>query len=109
MLAATLVVVLITTLAPALGPHLAGLLSPFPVFGAIVAVFTHHAHGPVGATQALDGLVLGLFAPAVFFLVLALTLPPFGLIAFALASAAAITTHVVAMLAIPRDRHTALP
>ena len=51
MVAATAVVVLITTLAPFLGSHLAGLLSPFPVFGAVVAVFAHRAHGPHAATQ----------------------------------------------------------
>jgi uncharacterized membrane protein (GlpM family) len=60
MLAATAVVVLITTLAPTLGPHLAGLLSPFPVFGAVLALFTHHRYGAAGAMQVLDGLLLGL-------------------------------------------------
>lgn len=102
MLAATTVVVLITTFAPALGSHLAGLLSPFPVFGAVLAVFTHHSHGPGAATQALDGLVLGLLAPAVFFLLLALTLPAAGLLAFVLATAAAVAAQVVSLLAIPR-------
>jgi len=103
MLAATAVVVLITALAPVLGSHLAGLLSPFPVFGAVLAILTHRTHGPTGAVQVLDGLLLGLLAPAVFFLVLALMLPAVGLFAFAIATAAAITTHVVAMLAIPRE------
>jgi hypothetical protein len=74
MLVATGVVVLITALAPVLGAHLAGLLSPFPVFGAVLAIFTHHIHGPTGAIQILDGLLLGLLAPGVFFLVLTLTL-----------------------------------
>src|SRR5262249_57033317 len=39
MLAATAVVVAITSFAPVLGSHLAGLLSPFPVFAAVLAVF----------------------------------------------------------------------
>jgi hypothetical protein len=82
MVAATGVVVLITASAPTLGPHLAGLLSPFPVFGAVPAAFTHHSHGPEGAMQVLDGLLLGLLAAAVFFLALALTLPLVGLAAF---------------------------
>jgi hypothetical protein len=103
MLAATTVAVVITTLAPLLGSHLAGLLSPFPVFGAAIAIFTHHTHGPAGATQALDGLLLGLAAPAVFFLVLALAIPPVGLAAFAIATAAAVVAQGVTMLAIPRD------
>lgn len=41
MLLATAMVVLIAELAPLLGPHLAGLLSPCPVFGAVLAIFTH--------------------------------------------------------------------
>lgn len=87
---ATGVVVAITTLAPVLGPHLAGLLSPFPVFGAVLAVFTHRTHGGAAAGAVLGGLVLGLGAPAVFFLVLALALPSVGLVSLALASAAAL-------------------
>lgn len=104
MLAATTVVVLITTLAPRLGSHLAGLLSPFPVFGAVLATFTHHTHGPTAAAQALDGLLLGLLAPAVFFLVLALMLRPIGLPAFALATAAALVAQGITLLGIPREQ-----
>jgi hypothetical protein len=100
--AATAVVVLITTLAPLLGSHLAGLLSPFPVFAAVLAVFTHRSHGPSGAALTLDGLVLGLLAPAVFFLVLSLTLPRVGLLAFAFATAAAFAAQAVTLVAIPR-------
>jgi hypothetical protein len=101
--AATTVVLAITTLAPFLGPHLAGLLSPFPVFAAVLAIFTQHTHGPTAATQTLDGLMLGLLAPAVFFLVLAVTLPPVGLWAFVFATAAALGAQAVTMLLIPRD------
>jgi uncharacterized membrane protein (GlpM family) len=104
MIAATAVVVLITGLAPTLGSHLAGLLSPFPVFAAVLAIFTHQTHGSYGAVQVLDGLLLGLFAAAVFFLVLALLLPVLGLLAFAVATAAAIGTQAITMLAIPRDQ-----
>jgi uncharacterized membrane protein (GlpM family) len=103
MIAATAVVMFITTLAPVLGSHLAGLLSPFPVFAAVLAVFTHHTHGPTAATQTLDGLVLGLLAPTVFFLVLALTLQQVGLPAFAFATAAAFAAQALSLLAIPRQ------
>lgn len=109
MLAATAVVLLITGLAPVLGAHLAGLLSPFPVFGAVLAVFTHRADGSAAACQVLGGLTLGLFAPAIFFVTLALTLPPIGLAAFALASAAAIATHGLSMLAMPSTQREVLP
>jgi hypothetical protein len=109
MVAATTVVLLITTLAPFLGSHLAGLLSPLPVFGAVLALFTHRTHGARAATQALDGLLLGLIAPAVFFLALALALPAIGLSAFVLASVAAFGAQGVSMLAIPRDAEPRVP
>jgi hypothetical protein len=86
MAAATAVVLVITALAPVLGPLLAGLLSPFPVFGAVLAIFTHHRHGPAAAGGVLRGLMLGLFAPTMFFLVLAMTLPVLGLPAFVLSA-----------------------
>ncbi|MDQ0904628.1 hypothetical protein QFZ22_000613 [Streptomyces canus] len=47
----------------ALAPHLAGLLSPFPVFGVVMAVFTHRTHGASAAVSVLDGLIMGLAAP----------------------------------------------
>jgi hypothetical protein len=101
MTVATTVVLAITTLAPVIGAHLAGLLSPFPVFGVVLAVFTYHTYGPSGATAVLDGLVLGLAAAAVFFLVLALALPSLGLWSFAIAILAALFTQAVTMFAIP--------
>ncbi|XVV39154.1 hypothetical protein ACQPXT_39480 [Streptomyces sp. CA-100214] len=73
MAVATGVVLGIIALAPLIGPHLAGLLSPFPVFGLVMAVFTHRTHGPGAAAAVLDGLVMGLAAPAIFFLTLAIT------------------------------------
>jgi hypothetical protein len=62
MLVATAVTFAITA-APFIGPLLAGLLSPLPVFGIVLAVFSHHAHGPTAAIGVLDGLVIGLLAP----------------------------------------------
>jgi hypothetical protein len=100
MAVATAVVLTITALAPITGPYLAGLLSPFPVFGVVLALFTH-THGPNGATAVIDGLLLGLAAPAVFFLVLALTLPPLGLASFALATLASLITQAGTMFTIP--------
>lgn len=104
MFAATAVVLAITGLAPVVGPHVAGLLSPFPVFGAVLAISTHHTVGPAGAVSVLDGLILGLLAPSVFFLALALTLPPIGFVAFAVASAAGLLAQATSMFAIPRSQ-----
>jgi hypothetical protein len=102
MLVATGVVVAITGLAPALGARVAGLLSPFPVFAAVLTIFAHRAHGAVGATGVLDGLLLGLFAPAVFFLALAMALPAVELVAFAIATVAALVVQAATMLALRR-------
>jgi hypothetical protein len=101
MATATTVVIVITALAPVLGPLLAGLLSPFPVFGAVLATFTHHGHGPAAASSVLRGLMLGLFAPTTFFLTLATVLPVLGLPAFAPATAAALITQAITLRAIP--------
>jgi hypothetical protein len=101
MLAATAVVLTITALAPVIGPRLAGLLSPFPVFGMVLALFTHRTHGSRGAVAVFDGLVLGLAAPAVFFLLIALTLPVLGLPAFLLAAVAALVTQALTLFAMP--------
>jgi hypothetical protein len=102
MIVATGVAFAVTAAAPVIGPHLAGLLSPLPVFGIVLAVFSHRAHGPAAAVAVLDGLVLGLLAPAVFFLAAALALLAVGLTAFVLATAAALLVQATTLLALPR-------
>jgi hypothetical protein len=81
MLAATAVVLLLTGFAPALGPHLSGLLAPFPIYGTILAVFTHHFEGASAGIRLVRGLALGLFAFAAFFVVVALLLERSGTLA----------------------------
>jgi len=94
MAAAAFLVTLLTALAGALGPHLSGLLAPFPIIATVLAVFTHHFQGGPAAVQLIRGLVTGFFTFAVFFLVLALALEPHGPgPAFALASAIALVVH----------------
>jgi hypothetical protein len=83
---ATAFVLLITGFAPALGPHLTGLLSPFPLFTATLAAFAHHQQGSAAAMKVLRGLLMGLFSYAGFFFTLALLLVPAGIpAAFAIA------------------------
>jgi hypothetical protein len=101
MLAATGVAFAVTAAAPVIGARLAGLLSPLPVFGIVLAVFSHHAQGPTAAVGVLDGLVVGLLAPAVFFLAVALALPALDLVAFAVATVAALFAQASTMLALP--------
>jgi uncharacterized membrane protein (GlpM family) len=104
MVLATAMVVLITELAPVLGPYIAGLLSPFPVFGAVLAIFTHRSDGDRGAVAVLDGFLIGLLTPAVFFVALAFALPAVGLAAFALTTGGALATQGVSMLLLPQMR-----
>jgi hypothetical protein len=83
---ATVFVLLVTGLAPILGPHLTGLLTPFPLFTATLASFTHHQVGPAAAIKVFRGLMLGLFSFASFMFTLALLLEPVGIgAAFAVA------------------------
>lgn len=94
MLAATAVVVTITGVAHSLGPRLSGLLTPFPVAATILGGFTHHFEGAAAAVRLFRGMLAGLFAFAVFFLMLAVTLGPWGLAAsFGAASLSALLLH----------------
>ena len=68
---ATGFVLLITGVAPVLGPHLTGLLIPFPIFTATVAAFAHYQHGPAAAISVFRGLLMGLFSYASFMFTLA--------------------------------------
>ena len=79
MIVATTFVIALTAAAAALGPRLTGLLSPFPLYGAVLAGFAHAIDGPASATAVLRGLLLGLFSFASFFLVLAVTLEQWGI------------------------------
>ena len=77
---ATGFVLVITSLAPVVGPHMAGMLVPFPLFTATLAVFAQHQSGGVAAISVLRGLLLGLFSYASFMFTLALLLVPAGII-----------------------------
>jgi hypothetical protein len=79
MILATAFVVLITGLASTVGPHLAGLLSPFPIFSATMAAFAQHQYGTTAPLGVLRGLLLGLFSYASFMFTLALLLMPAGI------------------------------
>jgi hypothetical protein len=105
MVVATAFVLLLTGVAEALGPHLTGLLAPFPLYAAILAVFAHALEGAGGATRVVRGLVLGLFAFAAFFLVLASTLVGAGIgRAFAAAVVVALAVQCVSLAALRRTR-----
>ena len=92
-------VLVLTGLAGAFGPHLSGLLAPFPVITSVLAVFTH-AHG--GSAQVgilLRNFLVGFYGFAAFCFVLAVALPALATAAaFGLATAAALTAQTAILL-----------
>ena len=103
----TAFVLLLTAGAPALGAKLTGLLAPFPLYGAILAVFAHHQHGAESAVQVLRGLLFGLFSFAGFFLALALLLCRVEIIwSFAAAIVVALAIQAGTLWALRRQRRT---
>jgi hypothetical protein len=82
MAVATAFVVALTAAAPFLGPRLAGLLAPFPLYGAVLAAFAHRLQGVPAAIGVMRGLLLGLFSFSAFFAVLATLLAHDVVLAF---------------------------
>jgi hypothetical protein len=93
MIVATIVVVGLTTAAPFLGSTAIGLLSPVPVATTVLCCFTHAHAGGEAARQVLRGMVLSGFSFAIFFAVVALSLPPMGPAAYVLAAIATALVH----------------
>ncbi|MDR3670450.1 MAG: hypothetical protein P4L36_06385 [Holophaga sp.] len=74
MIVATAFVIALTALARSLGPQLSGLISPFPVYGLVMAGFTQRHGGPAAVVGMMRGIVLGALALLAFFLVAGLCL-----------------------------------
>lgn len=90
MITATAIIFILTGVAHALGPRASGILSAFPAYTTILAVFNHRL-GSSAAVQVLRGVSAGLYTAATFFLILAISLSRLGPVsAFILASLAAL-------------------
>lgn len=76
---ATGLVLLLTTVADALGPQLSGLISPFPAFSVIFAAFTHAQLGARSASNLLRGVIVGSGGYATFFVAVGALLPSLGI------------------------------
>jgi hypothetical protein len=93
-LAATALVLLITEGAPVLGPHLSGLLTPFPVYATILGVFTLKFEGANASALFLRGVITGCLTTAVFLLIVSYFVVSLGLISvMGLASLVVILIH----------------
>lgn len=94
MFVATAFVVILTAIASSLGPQLSGLLSTFPLYASILAVFTHRFQDAAAARRLLRGLITGIFTFAVFFLLIAALVERWGIVvAFGLATLIALLLH----------------
>lgn len=98
-LAALGLVLALTAVSGAFGPHLSGLLAPFPIITSVLAVFTH-AHG--GVTQVavlLRNFLFGFYGFAAFCFTLAVALPALATAAaFSLAAATAFAVQATTFL-----------
>lgn len=72
--AATLLVVLVSTLAPYLGPALSGVLAPIPVISWPLIVFARVQTGVAASLDVVRGSVQGAFGVLAFYLCLYMTL-----------------------------------
>lgn len=98
-LAALGLVLGLTAVSGTLGPHLSGLLAPFPIITSVLAVFTH-AHGGVAQAEVLlRNFLFGFYGFAAFCFVLAVALPTLSTAtAFCLATVAALTMQATIFL-----------
>jgi hypothetical protein len=98
-LAALALVLGLTAASGALGPHLSGLLAPFPVIASVLSVFTQ-AHGGVAQLGVLlRNFLLGFYGFAAFCFVLVISLPALATAAaFGLATAAALAVGAITLL-----------
>ena len=78
MATAAVFVATLTSFSLLLGPQLSGILSAFPVFGIILATFTHAQQGGQAVRQLLRGTILGSFGIAGFYGVISWLLPLSG-------------------------------
>jgi hypothetical protein len=94
--AALALVVALTAASGALGPHLSGLLAPFPIITSVLAVFTH-AHGGTDQVRVLlRNFLVGFYGFAAFCFTLAVTLDSIGVAAaFSIALLAALSVQAV--------------
>jgi hypothetical protein len=94
MAVATALVLVITGAAPILGPQLSGLLTTYPVYAGVLAVFAHAQRGGAAATHVVRGLCYGLIAFATFFLAIGALVDRAGIVpAFTAAGAGAIAVQ----------------
>ena len=103
MATASVMVVTLTGFAKLLGPRASGILSAFPAYTTILAVFSHR-QGAAAAVQVLKGVAVGLYTASVFFLILAPSLLRMNAaVAFSLAIVAALVVQAASLVYVRRS------
>jgi hypothetical protein len=103
--AALALVLLLTGISDALGPHLSGLLAPFPIISSVLAFFSHGEFGAERTLDLLRNFLFGYYGFAAFCFVLAIGLPSLTTAAaFGFAVAAALAAQGAVFLLIGRAR-----
>ncbi len=98
MASASGMVLLITAIARMLGATATGILTAFPAYSTILAVFSHRQH-PQAAIHVLKGVTAGLYTAAAFFLALSLALPRLSIAwSFAVAAGAALPVQMGSLI-----------
>ncbi len=99
----TIVVLLLTAAAPALGSRTSGLLAMLPVIATVLAIFTHRRDGADTAVGVLRGILTGLFGTAAFLAVVSASVQRWGVAAsFGAAIATVVVIQLVALWALRR-------
>lgn len=102
MATACVMVLTLTGFARILGPTRSGILSAFPAYTTILAVFSH-LHGAAAAVKTLKGILMGLYTAATFFLILSPALVRLNAaVAFGLAATGALLVQATSLLYVRR-------
>ncbi|HZU31698.1 MAG TPA: hypothetical protein VFB79_11315 [Candidatus Angelobacter sp.] len=98
MITATVMVLVLTGVAAQLGPQRSGILTVFPVYTSILAIFSH-VQSAGAAVKVLRGVTLGLYTMAVFCATLSIFLVRFSALpAFLLSLGAASVIHAMSLV-----------
>ena len=106
-IAATSIVLSITSASSRLGPELSGLLSGFPVFVSVMAAFSHGLYGADAAKNFVRGVLVGSYSFIAYFTFVFLTVQTWNFLwvyVLALAGALAANGMVFAFLARAQKR-----
>ena len=96
MIVTTTLVMVITLVAPHLGPLLSGMLSTVLIVASVLAAASHRQHGLAGANAVIRGMMIGQISFLGFLTVVWVTLPILGLATYLVATAVAVALGMVA-------------